>query len=117
MRAPAVRSGVNYPSALTGHHQVELWFISIRDYLHAERAKEGCKLFSRGTRFNKQVAGGTQLIDEGTALGMADHKPSARPKHACRIAAGLSAMLPYMPFMKIASTLSGAKVSETMSVW
>ena len=32
-------------------------------------------------------------------------------------AAGLSAMLPYMPFMKIASTLVEAKASETMSVW
>ena len=77
MRARAMRSGVNYPSALTGHHQVELGFIPIRDYLHAERLKEGCKLFSRGKRFNKQVAGGPQLINEGPALGMADHKPSA----------------------------------------
>ena len=32
-------------------------------------------------------------------------------------AADLSAMLPYMPFMKIASKLVEAKASETTSVW
>ena len=37
--------------------------------------------------FNKQVTGGSQLINEVPAFGMAHHKPSARPKHACRIAA------------------------------
>ena len=54
------------------------------------------------------------MINEGPAFGMADHKPSAGAKHACRIAArsGLSAMLPYMAFMKIASTLVEAKASE-----
>jgi len=40
----AMRSGVNYPSALSRHHQIQLWFIPIRDHFQTQWLKKAQKL-------------------------------------------------------------------------
>jgi hypothetical protein len=59
------------------------------------------------------------LINEGPAFGMADYKPSARAKHARRIAAcsRLICDVAVHAIHEVASTLVQAKSSEAMSVW
>src|ERR1019366_547124 len=75
-RCARIRCEAAYPSALSRHHQIQLGFIPIRDHFQAQWPEDDPKPLFGGKRLNKQVAGGPQLINEGPAFGMADHKPS-----------------------------------------
>ena len=70
-RAPVPRTPA---SDLSGYHQIQLGFISVRDHFEPQWLKESLELLSGGKWLNKQIAGGSELINEGTPFGMADHK-------------------------------------------
>ncbi len=46
-------------SDLSGYHQIQLGFISVRDHFEPQWLKESLELLSGGKLLNKQIAGGS----------------------------------------------------------